>query len=61
MTVVIFASRHASGRQLTVSPGGTVFTVDTGWKRSGEPGRPASHHGATTLVTLPSGRIVFWM
>jgi RNA polymerase sigma factor (sigma-70 family) len=31
VTVTIFASRHATGRQLTVSPGGTVFTIVTGW------------------------------
>jgi RNA polymerase sigma factor (sigma-70 family) len=30
VTVAIFASRHASGRQLTVSPDGTVFTIVTG-------------------------------
>ena len=59
VTVTIFASRHASGRQLTVTPGGTVFTIETGWKRSGEPGRPGSHRRTMPLVTLPSGRIVF--
>lgn len=29
--VAVFASSYASGRQLTVSPGGTVFTIVTGW------------------------------
>ena len=31
VTVMIFASRHASGRQLTLSPGGTVFTIVSGF------------------------------
>jgi hypothetical protein len=59
VTVTIFASHHASGRQLTVSPGGAVFTIQSGWKQSGERGRPPSHRGETAAVTLPFGRIVF--
>jgi RNA polymerase sigma factor (sigma-70 family) len=31
VTVIIFASHHASGRQLTLSPGGTVFTIVSGF------------------------------
>jgi RNA polymerase sigma factor (sigma-70 family) len=30
VNVTIIASHHANGRQLTVSPGGIVFTIDTG-------------------------------
>jgi len=31
VTVMIWASRHAAGRQLTVGPGGTVFTIENGF------------------------------
>jgi hypothetical protein len=45
VTVTVFASHHASGRKLTVSPGGTVFTIATDWHQQTAAGRPRSDHG----------------
>jgi hypothetical protein len=45
--VTIFASRHASGRQLTVSPVGMVFTIITGrGHRFSAASLPAAHGSA---------------
>ena len=46
--VTIFASRHASGRQLTVSPVGMVFTIITGrgHRFSAASSLPAAHGSA---------------
>jgi RNA polymerase sigma factor (sigma-70 family) len=61
VTVTIQARKRFSGRQLTVNPGGTVFTLVTnGNGQSGGAGQ-LSVLGARAWVALPSGRIVFWL
>lgn len=58
-TVLITASHSTSGRHLTVSPGGAVFTIATGQNAQIAIDSPLTDAAAALRVALLSVHIVF--